>query len=108
MRGVIRNSESGGILIIALLVSAMGAIGITAWVSVLNARSGQVNSIESAMTRRVIAENGRAAAKEYFYRNVVTKSSGAAYSEALPDGWGAFSIEAWGAGAPMSSTAASP
>ena len=103
MRGIRRRRESGSVLIVALLICAMGAIGITAWVSVLDARNGQVNQVETAMARRIIAENGRAAAREYCYRNVVTKLSGAAYSESLPDGWGSFSIAAWGPAAPMAS-----
>ena len=109
MRGSKKNaSESGGVIIVALLICAMGALGITAWVSILDARNGQVNSIEVAVARRIRAENGRAAAKEYFYRNVVTKSSGAAYTGTLAGGWGSFTIAAWGAGAPMASISISP
>ena len=101
------TSESGSVIIVALMICAMGALGITAWVSVLDARNGQVNSIEAAIARRISAENGRAAAKEYFYRNVVTKSSGAAYTENLPGGWGSFTVAAWGTEAPMSSSVSS-
>lgn len=98
-----KNSQNGATLIVALMICAMGALGVTAWVSVLYARNGQVDQVEAAIARRIRAENGRAAAREYFYRNVVTKDSGAAYTEALPDGWGGFTIAAWGVGAPMAS-----
>lgn len=104
MRGSRKDTaESGSVIIVSLMICALGALGITAWVSVLDARNGQVNSIEAAIARRISAENGRAAAKEYFYRNVVTKSSGAAYSETLPGGWGSFTVAAWGTEAPMES-----
>ncbi len=108
MRRIRKNTkESGSVIIVALMICALGALGLTAWVSVLDARNGQVNTIEAAMVRRISAENGRAAAKEYLYRNVVTKSSGAAYSESLSGGWGSFTLAAWGTEPPMSSTAAS-
>ncbi|MFV1993872.1 MAG: hypothetical protein ACC661_00435 [Verrucomicrobiales bacterium] len=104
LKSAVESAQKGSILIAAILICAMGTIGITAWISVITTRSQQVEQIGASVIRRLRAENGRVAAREYFYRNVVTKSSGSAYSESLPDGWGGFSVEAW-TGAPMDSTA---
>jgi hypothetical protein len=85
----------GTILLVALVVMAMGTLGMTAWVSLLHARMGQVDAIEDAAIRRVTLENSRAVAREHVFKKVVTESSGAAQTISLPGGWGSFTVPAW-------------
>lgn len=59
----------GSVLVVALVISAVGTIGVLATVSIIGARSLEAESHFDGLDRRVILNNSKALAREAIYRN---------------------------------------
>ena len=72
---------------------AMATLGLTAWVSLIGARSYYVEGMHASMKRRVAYMNARAATEQYLYYNALTKESAAAATITFDLPGGEASIE---------------
>jgi hypothetical protein len=90
-----QNSLRGTVSVIALIICAVGTLGLLGMVSIMQARVIQVNALDDECLRRVREFNGRQLAKDYAFRRIWTSSSGAAETVEIPNGWGRISVPAW-------------
>ncbi len=67
----------------ALVICLLGTLGLTAWVSLINARINAVDALDLTMDRRISIQNSKAAAKEKIYRDVVTETTPPTVSPAV-------------------------
>lgn len=90
-----RSSQSGSAILLSLIILVMVAFGLAAWVSLLTSRTYFVETMENSIKRRIAHNNSVALAKEYMYRNALTKSSGSALHLELGDSMGGIDVPAW-------------
>lgn len=90
-----QNSPRGTVSVIALIICAVGTLGLLGMVSIMQARVIQVNALDDECLRRVREFNGRQLAKDYAFRRIWTSSSGTAETVEIPNGWGRISVPAW-------------
>lgn len=94
-----RSSERGGVMILALLITAAATVGFVAWGNLIVQRSQNVEQSMGGTQRRIAVENGRQLAREHAYRNLLTKPSGGdlvlKFSEANGQVIGGVEIPAW-------------
>jgi len=89
--------HSGSTAVIALMIVAMGTLGLLGMVAIIQARTQQVEATEEAFLRRVRENNGRQMSREYAYRYVLPSASGAGGTFTLADGWGKITAGSWAA-----------
>ncbi len=92
-----QSNQRGSILVVCMVMAALGTIGVAAWVSLLDARSHQVEADLSAVERRVVYNNSRALAYRALYANHlhagVPLASDITYT--LPDDLGEATIRSY-------------
>ena len=64
-----RSKVSGATILMGLMVMAFGTIGLTAWVSILSARSEQVRNYEFQISHRISKLNTESIIKQSIYNN---------------------------------------
>ncbi len=91
------SRERGSVLVVCLVLAALGTLGVTAWFSLLDARSHQVEASFKATERRIAAGNARALARRALYANHLHADSGLAADTVLelPGGKGRATIRAY-------------
>ena len=62
-----RIGNAGSTMLMGLMVMAFGTAGIAAWVSLLSARSEQVNNYELQLHNRIAKLNSEAIVKQAIY-----------------------------------------
>lgn len=72
-----RPGSRGAILVFALMLGGMAAIGLAIWVSVLGARSRYVEECQKSSRARLAAVNGRIIAARHVRNQVLTESADA-------------------------------
>ncbi len=89
------RNQRGSILVICMVMAALGTIGVAAWISLLDARSNQVEANLSAVSRRVTYQNSRALASHAIYANHLHASTGVATNTTytLPYSLGQITIQ---------------
>lgn len=94
-----RARESGGVMILALLITACATVGFVAWGNLIAQRTQNVEQAMGGTQRRIAVENGRQLAREYAYRERLTKGSGADFEvsaeETSGQVIGGISVSAW-------------
>lgn len=90
-----RSSRTGSVSVVALILCAVGSLGLLGMVSIMQARVVQVESLEDACIRRVREANGRQMAKEFAFRRIWTSAAGAEETVELPGNWGRITVPAW-------------
>ncbi len=101
--------ESGGVLLIVLVVILVGGAISTGWVAVMSAETAYVETMTESAKRRVAAGNAKGLAQQYLLTRLLTKSvsSAAAFTADLGEGWGTMTIPAISAAVkPMAVTSA--
>ena len=102
-----RVSESGAVLVLAIIVVMIGGLAMTGWIVLLGARAQYSEQHLSSVQRRVAESNARALTRQYLLESVMPFSSGSGgtfRSSVGDDSWGETTIPSWSAAA-MSSTA---
>ncbi|MEI6338320.1 MAG: hypothetical protein WCQ57_07020 [Verrucomicrobiota bacterium] len=102
-----KRSQSGSAVIYALIVIAVGAVVLAGWVHVLAARVLYTEQMSAAIKRRVVLENSRMLASQYFLEKVLPGSYSGTSSVALADNWAAFRLTGTNWGSPLTSTSIS-
>ncbi|MAS93022.1 MAG: hypothetical protein CMO55_07470 [Verrucomicrobiales bacterium] len=89
--------QRGSVLVLSMVLAALGTIGVAAWISLLDARSHQVEQNFEAIKRRVVYNNSRALAYRAMYANYLHASQGLASDTtfSLPSGNGEATIRAF-------------
>lgn len=72
------NFQRGSILVICMVMAALGTIGVTAWVSLIQARGGIAEANFAAIQRRVFESNSKALAYHAIYKNHLLSTTGLA------------------------------
>ena len=85
----------GTFTVIAMIVMALGTMGMLSLIAVMNARMEQVNSLEDRAIRHVREMNGRQLAKAYAYQRFWTTASGGGETVDLPGNWGRIVTPSW-------------
>ncbi|MEM1296490.1 MAG: hypothetical protein AAGH89_14070 [Verrucomicrobiota bacterium] len=85
----------GTFTIIAMIVMALGTLGMLSLIAVMNARMEQVNSLEDRAFRHVREMNGRQLAKAYAYQRFWTTAFGGGETVDLPGNWGRIITPSW-------------
>jgi hypothetical protein len=75
-----RLRTSGGVLLVALLITCAATFGFAAWASLIGQRRQVVEEVSGGIQRRLAVENGRQMARQYALTGVLTKNSGTAVS----------------------------
>jgi len=75
-----KHSESGTVLVYALIVIAAAAVLLTGWLNILAARMQFTEQTAAAMTRRATLANSRLLASQYVLQNVLSGSQAIATS----------------------------
>ena len=87
-------------MLVSLMVMGVCTMGVTAWVAIINGRTGYTESLEEAMNRRVSIENSRALAEEYMYVVAANLGAGDAVTATVDGGDTAkVQISGWSGGA---------
>ena len=74
---VLRPSRPrGGILVFALMCSAVAVLGLTYWIMTVAGRSRYVDTLQSGTKRRVARDNGRVIAARYMKARVSARRFG--------------------------------
>lgn len=73
-----KNADRGSILVVCVVLAALGAIGVAAFVSLLDARGHQVEASFEAMKRRATAQSGKALVRDALYTNHLHSNGGLA------------------------------
>jgi hypothetical protein len=94
-----RRRERGSVLVFCMVLAALGTIGLAAWLSLLSARSHQVEANFTALKRRAVQNNSKALAYHALYRNHLHIATGlnAAKTYTLPDSLGRVTIRSYAA-----------
>ena len=104
------RNQQGSVLVLCMVMAALGTIGVAAWLSLLDARSHQVEASFKALERRVALNNSRALAYQVLYSKNLHTNGGLAgdtvYS--LPAGKGKVTIKAFNQVPLKSATAGNP
>ena len=88
-------TESGVVMIYALLVIIAGAFVLAAWAQLMATQAINRDQAIVAQNRRIAVENGRSLAQQYLLERLPAGTiAGATY--AAPGGWGGFTITAPG------------
>lgn len=92
------RSNRGSILVICMVLAALGTLGISAWISLLDARSHQAEASLSALKRRAVLDNSKALAYRALYANHLHKDSALTVNTTytLPDDLGKAVIRTYG------------
>ena len=85
----------GTVSVVALIICAIGTLGLLGMVTIMQSRVAMVESIEDECLRHVREWNGRQLAKEFAFQRVFTSASGAASTVEIPGGWGRITVPAW-------------
>jgi hypothetical protein len=90
----------GGILLVALLLTAAATLGFTAWANLIAQRRQSIEETVGGMTRRLSVENGRQSAIQLGYNALLTKNGGAAMDAKIEDAttlqiYGGLATAAW-------------
>jgi hypothetical protein len=96
----IAQRTQGGVLIVALLLTAAAAFGFTAWANLIAQRRQSIEETVGGMTRRLSVENGRQSALQLGYNQLLTKNGGAAMAAKEEDAttqqiYGGLTTPAW-------------
>ncbi len=91
---------AGGVLIVALLLTAAATFGFTAWANLIAQRRQSIEETVGGMTRRLSVENGRQSALQLGYNSLLTKNGGAAMDAKMEDAttlqiYGGLTTAAW-------------
>ncbi len=102
-----RHRIRGSILVVCMVLAALGTLGVAAWMSLLTARSNQVESNFSALQRRVALSNSRSLARKAIYESLLHANSGlgSGLTYQLPSNLGKAVIQTY-AGVPLKSDVA--
>ncbi|MEZ5301618.1 MAG: hypothetical protein R3F11_13350 [Verrucomicrobiales bacterium] len=104
------KSVRGSVLIIAIMICALGTIGMAAWISIINARGRYVEQQETVVHARLSEQNGRTLARQYMMVRTAVESSGSGQTLTLYDAggasWGSAVIPSW-SGSALTTTAQS-
>ncbi len=92
---VFSTRNQGSIAIIALLVTAVGTIGLAAMLTLVHARMSQIETAEEAVLRRVRLMNGKQLAKQYVYQEVLPTSAGAEGTYTIGSNWARITVKNW-------------
>lgn len=100
----------GSVLVLCMVLAALGTIGVAAWMSLLTARSNQVDANLASLQRRVTLSNSRALARRAFYNSLLHANTGLATTTTytLPAGLGRATISTYAAVPLNSDVAGSP
>ncbi len=79
-----RRRSCGGVLVLALVITAGAAVGFAAWAMLLGQRTQFVEQALAGTQRRLAVENGRQIARQYGYAGVIPSNAGAALNAPLP------------------------
>lgn len=90
----------GGVLIVALLLTAAATLGFTAWANLISQRRVSIEETVGGLSRRLSIENGRQAAIQLGYNELLTKNSGAGVDAKVEDAtslqiYGGVTTTAW-------------
>ena len=85
-----KKKDTGSVLVVAMVIVAIGTLGVLASVSVIGARSLQSEAELDGVERRAKFSNSKALARELIYRNHLHGDTvlAAQKSVELPGGWG--------------------
>lgn len=99
----------GSVLVMCMVLAALGTLGVAAWMSLLDARSHQIESNFSALRRRVVLSNSRALARRAFYQSLLHANNNLAtpLTCQLPANLGRATIQTY-ATVPLKSDASGP
>jgi hypothetical protein len=101
----LRSNQHGGVLVLALLMTAMAGIFLTGWVALSSTRAVQARATENAARRRLMLENSRAYARQMTMERMFSGSSTVAANQTgeldptgtSGSGWGGLDTSAgWG------------
>jgi len=87
--------RQGSISVVALIICAVGTMGLLGIVSIMQARVVQVDAMEEECLRHIRESNGRQLAKDFAFRRIWTSASGDAETVEIPAGWGRITVPAW-------------
>lgn len=97
----LRSNQHGGVLVVALLMTAMAGIFLTGWVALSSTRAAQSRSTENAARRRLMLENSRAFARQMMMEQgfsgsayVAGNREGELDGNLSGNGWGGFNTSA--------------
>lgn len=97
----------GSILVVCMVLAALGTLGVAAWMSLLDARSHQVEAGFNSLQRRVVLSNSRALARRAFYQSLLHANNGlnSSLTCELPSNLGRATIQTY-ASVPLGSDVA--
>lgn len=76
------KQQEGSILVICMVMATIGTLGVTAWISLMDARGHLVEANMAALERRTVRENSKALAYYAIYNNHLhDKTASGSYSE---------------------------
>ncbi len=86
LRAAVRSRHSGGgVLIVALLLTAAATLGFTAWANLIAQRRQNIEETVGGINRRLAVENGRQVAIQLGYNQLLSKNTGAAVNSQITD-----------------------
>ena len=88
------SPSQGSVLVVALVISAIGTIGVLATVSIIGVRALQAEAELGGVDRRIKFTNSRALAREVMFRNYLPADATLATETtfSIPGDWGSVTI----------------
>jgi hypothetical protein len=105
----------GGILVFALMCSAVAVLGLTYWIMAVAGRSRYVDTLQASAKRRLARDNGRVLATRYVHARVLPAAAGGTFSRGFGEyysglqnyEWGGVSLALAWSGSPLASNTGS-
>jgi hypothetical protein len=93
------STSRGSVLVVALVISAIGTLGVLATISVIGARSNLAEAQFNGLTRRIVFNNSKALAREVIYKNYladdVILTADQTFTAGTTPVWGSVTIGAF-------------
>jgi len=94
-----QSTSRGSVLVVALVISAIGTLGVLATISVIGARSNLAETQFNGLTRRIVFNNSKALAREVIYKNYladdVILTTAQTFTAGTTPVWGSVTIGAF-------------
>lgn len=90
-----RRAERASTILLALVIMAIGTLGVLAWASLIRARAVDVDATGEALDRRIRYENSRAMGEAYAAYRMGASGTNNAVNTELSDAWGRLSLSQW-------------
>lgn len=90
----VRRRCSGGVLVLALVLTSAATVGFAAWASLISQRAQGIEQLMAGTKRRLAVQNGIAIARQYSYQ-MLASAAGSTAAMSLSNDWGAVSIPTW-------------